>query len=253
MLKLVVLAAIATAFLAPSAGGMVFEFKDAKLEFKDANGISTLRGTVAATENAKGVVTSVKLDNVFLQCVLDVNGVVLKDANGVVLKDANGVVGDKWEITVGKVKPYKVVLDSTGKQLGKEMNGKEVEVKGVVTGDILGGGQTWIKVNSFKADPNVVTLKGTVAVTRDAKGIVTSVKLDKVTYLQCVLKDANGIDKTVEVTVDKKMTYQVVLDAAGKKLGKKMNGKEAKVIGVVSTEGEQKWIRVHSFKAVTKK
>jgi hypothetical protein len=234
MLKLVVLAAIATACLAPSAGGGVFEFKD-------ANGLYTLRGTVAATENAKGVVTAVKLDKVLLQCVRKV-----KDANGVVLSTP-------WEVTFGKAKPYKVVLDSTGKQLGKEMNGKEVEVKGVVTGDIVGGGQKWIKVNSFKADPNVVTLKGTVAATRDAKGVVTSVKLDKVTYLQCVLKDANGIDKTVEVTVDKKMTYQVVLDAVGKKLGKKMNGKEARVIGVVSTEGEQKWIRVHSFKAVIKK
>ena len=235
VLKLVVLAAIATAFLAPSAIAVEGDM----ITLTDANGVATLGGTVAATEDANGVITDVQLNKAtFLRCVL---------------KDANGVVKDtSVEIGLGE-KPLLVVLDATGKQLGKEMNGKEVEVKGGLIGDMFKNEQMWIKVNSFKADPNAVTLKGTVAVTEDANGVITAVQLDKVTYLQVVLKDANGIDKTVEATVDNKMTYQVVLDAAGRQLGKEMNGKEAKVIGVVSTEGEQKWIKVHSFKAVVKK
>jgi hypothetical protein len=95
MLKVVVLAAIVAAFVAPSA--LAVE--------KAAPAEVTLKGTVTAVADVNGVVTAVKL-------------------------------------TVGEV-TYQVVLDDNGKKLA-ELNGKEAEVTGVLSGNL-------IKVSSFKA------------------------------------------------------------------------------------------------------
>jgi hypothetical protein len=101
MLKLVVLAAIVAAFLAPSV--MAAE----KADPNSAAGAVTLKGVVTAVEDANGVVLGVKLTT------------------------ADNVI-------------YMVELNNIGKKLGKEMNGKEVEVTGVVS-------EKNIKVSSFKA------------------------------------------------------------------------------------------------------
>jgi hypothetical protein len=77
------------------------------------------------------------------------------------------------------------------------------------------------------AEGETVSLKGLVTVLRDANDAITSVQL-----------------------VTDQETYSVVLDAKGLELGDKMEGEEAAVEGVVSKEGDQKWLKVLTFKAV---
>jgi hypothetical protein len=77
------------------------------------------------------------------------------------------------------------------------------------------------------AEGETVSLKGLVTVLRDANDVITSVQL-----------------------VTDQETYSVVLDAKGLELGDKMEGEEAAVEGVVSKEGDQKWLKVLTFKAV---
>ena len=64
-----------------------------------------------------------------------------------VTKDANDVITAVTVVTADKV-VYHVVLNVKGRELGKEMAGKEVEVEGIVTKE---GVQNWIKVQSYKA------------------------------------------------------------------------------------------------------
>ncbi|MFZ0034497.1 MAG: hypothetical protein WAK60_05860 [Sedimentisphaerales bacterium] len=77
------------------------------------------------------------------------------------------------------------------------------------------------------AEGETVSLKGFVSVLRDVNDVITSVQL-----------------------VTDQETYSVVLDAKGLELGDKMEGEEAAVDGVVSKEGDQKWLKVLTFKAV---
>jgi hypothetical protein len=63
-----------------------------------------------------------------------------------VLRDANDVVVSVQLIT-DKV-TYEVVLDEKGIALGKEMDGKDVEVQGVVSEKDK---QKWLTVQSYKA------------------------------------------------------------------------------------------------------
>ena len=61
--------------------------------------------------------------------------------------DANGVI-ESVQLTTDEDITYEVVLDEKGIELGKEMDGKEVEVNGIVTEE---DEQKWVKVQSFKA------------------------------------------------------------------------------------------------------
>jgi hypothetical protein len=73
-------------------------------------------------------------------------------------------------------------------------------------------------------------LYGTVKATRDSAGAVTAVAL---------------------VSVNR-VTYQVVLNETGKKLGTDMDGKRAVVIGRVSGEGDVRSVNVESFEDAAK-
>jgi hypothetical protein len=77
------------------------------------------------------------------------------------------------------------------------------------------------------AEGETVSVKGLVSVLRDANDVITSVQL-----------------------VTGEETYSVVLDAKGLELGDKMEGEEAAVDGAVSKVGDQKWLKVSTFKAV---
>ena len=77
--------------------------------------------------------------------------------------------------------------------------------------------------NTPKAEPTIV---GKVVVVKDAGGVITAVQLDS--------KRAGT-------------TYNVVLDAKGKELGAKMEGKRVEVKAVESVKGEAKWLTVKSY------
>ncbi len=61
--------------------------------------------------------------------------------------DANNVI-ELVQLTTTEGITYAVVLDEKGTELGENMNGKNVEVEGIVTKI---DEQEWIKVQSFKA------------------------------------------------------------------------------------------------------
>ena len=61
--------------------------------------------------------------------------------------DANDVI-ESVQLTTAENITYEVVLDEKGTELGEKMDGKDVEVKGIVTEN---DEQMWIKVQSFKA------------------------------------------------------------------------------------------------------
>jgi len=63
-----------------------------------------------------------------------------------VLRDANDVIVSVQLATDGGT--YDVVLDAKGLELGEEMEGEKVEVKGVVSEE---NDQKWLKVMTFKA------------------------------------------------------------------------------------------------------
>jgi hypothetical protein len=77
-------------------------------------------------------------------------------------------------------------------------------------------------------EPNVVTLQGFVSTSADANNVIKSVRL----------------------TTDENIIYEVALDEKGIELGKKMDGKQVEVTGIVTEKDEQKWIEVQSFKAL---
>ena len=64
-----------------------------------------------------------------------------------VTKDANNVI-NKVTLTAKDKVVYNVVLDEKGKELGKTMASKEVEVSGILSKE---AGQETIKVMTFKA------------------------------------------------------------------------------------------------------
>lgn len=78
------------------------------------------------------------------------------------------------------------------------------------------------------AEPQKVTVVGTVSVTKDDAGAVTAVTV--------TAQDA---------------AYSVTLDENGKKLAE-LDGKEVEVMGVVTEKDGVKWITVESFKEVEK-
>lgn len=78
------------------------------------------------------------------------------------------------------------------------------------------------------SEPNVVTLRGFVSTSADANNVIKSVRL----------------------TTDENIIYEVALDEKGIELGKKMDGKQVEVTGIVTEKDEQKWIEVQSFKAL---
>jgi len=82
----------------------------------------------------------------------------------------------------------------------------------------------------FAAEGETVKLQGVVSVTKDANDVITAVQL------------VAGED-----------TYSVVLDANGLKLGDEMEGEKVEVEGVVSKEGDQKWLKVLTFKEIEEK
>jgi len=87
-----------------------------------------------------------------------------------------------------------------------------------------------VSLAAVGSEPKVVTLQGFVS-----------------TYV-----DANGVVESVQLTTDENVTYEVVLDEKGIELGKKMDGKEVEVNGIVTEKDEQKWVKVQSFKALEK-
>jgi hypothetical protein len=70
-----------------------------------------------------------------------------------------------------------------------------------------------------------VTVRGRVLVTKDANGVITSVKLDS---------RRSGITS-------------IVLDAKGKELAEKMANKPVEIMGVQKTKGSEKWLTVEKF------
>ena len=78
------------------------------------------------------------------------------------------------------------------------------------------------------SEPNVVTLQGFVSTSTDANNVIKSVRL----------------------TTDENIIYEVALDEKGIELGEKMDGKQVEVKGIVTEKDEQKWIEVQSFKAL---
>ena len=76
--------------------------------------------------------------------------------------------------------------------------------------------------NTPKAEPKI---RGKVVVVKDTAGIITAVQLES----------------------RKLGTYNVVLDAKGKELGAKMEGKRVEVKAVESVKGEAKWLTVESY------
>jgi hypothetical protein len=67
-----------------------------------------------------------------------------------------------------------------------------------------------------------------------------------------VNKDANDVITKVTLTTKDKVVYDVVLNAKGLELGKKMASKEVEVEGTISKEAGQETITVMTFKAVEK-
>ncbi|MFZ0034496.1 MAG: hypothetical protein WAK60_05855 [Sedimentisphaerales bacterium] len=67
-----------------------------------------------------------------------------------------------------------------------------------------------------------------------------------------VNKDANDVITKVTLTTKDKVVYDVVLNAKGMELGKKMASKEVEVEGTISKEAGQETITVMTFKAVEK-
>jgi hypothetical protein len=72
----------------------------------------------------------------------------------------------------------------------------------------------------------VITIRGKLVVTKDEKGVITSVKIER--------------KKTGT-------THNVVLDAKGKELAETLAGKTVEVTGKETTKGEEKWITVEKF------
>lgn len=84
------------------------------------------------------------------------------------------------------------------------------------------------------ADPNApktepVTIKGRVIVTRDGNDITA-----------------------VHINVLLKGKYNITLDAKGKELGEKMEGKMVEVTGIETTKDTEKWLTVEKYAEVQK-
>jgi len=77
------------------------------------------------------------------------------------------------------------------------------------------------------AEPETVTVQGTVSVEKNAVGVITTVML---------------------MTEDEEI-YNVILDEKGMELGSKMEGKKVEVQGIVM-EKEEMWIKVVSCKEI---
>jgi len=85
------------------------------------------------------------------------------------------------------------------------------------------------------ADPNApkvetVTVKGKISVTKDANGVVTAV------HLYSMIKGR----------------FNITLDAMGKELGEKMEGKMVEVTGIETAKDDVKWLTVEKYAEVQK-
>lgn len=65
-----------------------------------------------------------------------------------------------------------------------------------------------------------------------------------------VVKDAGGAITSVQIESRRLGTFNVVLDAKGKELGEKMDGKLVAAKGVVTEKDGAKWIIVESYKEI---
>lgn len=72
-------------------------------------------------------------------------------------------------------------------------------------------------------DPN--SFRGRIAVTKDADGVITSVKLEN----------------------RKRGTYNIVLDEKGKELGEKMADKFVSITGKETSKDGEKWLTVETY------
>ena len=87
---------------------------------------------------------------------------------------------------------------------------------------------------TLAAEPNAapapkegaVTVRGRLIVVKDANGVITSVKVES--------RGPGG-------------THNIVLDAKGKELAAKMEGKRVEVTGVESTKNNEKWLTVEKY------
>jgi len=66
------------------------------------------------------------------------------------------------------------------------------------------------------------------------------------------VRDRTGKITAVDLVSINEVTYKVVLDENGKKLGEAMSGKRAAVIGRVSGEGKERSLTVESFSDIKK-
>ena len=82
--------------------------------------------------------------------------------------------------------------------------------------------------NAPKAES--VTIKGKISVTKDANGVITAVKLHSMM----------------------KGMIMITLDAMGKELGEKMDGKTVEATGVETAKDNEKWLTVEKYTEVQK-
>ena len=89
-----------------------------------------------------------------------------------------------------------------------------------------------VEPNAPAQKEGAITIRGRLIVTKDANGVITSVKVES--------------RKTGT-------TINIVLDAKGKELAEKMVGKPVEVTGVESTKGSEKWLTVEKFSELQKR
>jgi hypothetical protein len=83
-----------------------------------------------------------------------------------------------------------------------------------------------VEPNAPAQKDGVITIRGKLVVTKDEKGVITSVKLER--------------KKTGT-------THNIVLDAKGNELAKLLAGKTVEVTGKETTKGDEKWLTVEKF------
>jgi len=83
--------------------------------------------------------------------------------------------------------------------------------------------------NAPKFDPNTMFV-GRIVVTKDASGVITSVKLESI---------RRGI-------------FNIILDEKGKELGEKMADKFVEITGKETTKDNEKWLTVEKYSEMKK-
>jgi len=122
---------------------------------------------------------------------------------GTVLTTKNAAGEESGNLRASDGTLYTIVMDDRGEKLTKKMDGRRVQVVGVVTRE---GKGNLLRVLSY--DP---VLTGTVQATKDQTGAITSVQIIT----------AEGV-------------YEVALDQKGIEIGKTMDGQTVDAVGTIT-------------------